>query len=168
MNTEAEELEEDVDERQSLEEKVDKLLRTLNRLEDDFSEYESRVSRMIICKLTDPRYPFTAWELLVLHNQDRQKRFRAVMTALQNRLDGKETPAVEQLEFDDIPKDVLYAASKPSYAEAVDILKRVGEVGDASLMEVMNAITDEYDIKVEFGGLADFVLAGIHFGERPA
>jgi hypothetical protein len=149
-------------ERQTLEEKVDELTKTLDRLEDECLHYQMAISRMTTCKLTDPRHPFTDWELFYLQNEDAQKKFRAVMKTLQNRLEGKETPIAEQTEVDGIPKEVLYGASKPSYLEIVDTLKRVGRQDNTGLIEVMKAIKDEYEVDLEFGVLADFVLEGVH------
>ncbi len=167
MENERQHLEKMVNERQALDEKVDELVKTLDRLEDEWIEYERRISLMMVCKLTDPRHPFTDWELTFLHTENEQRRFRAVMTALQNRLEGNETPAVDQMKFDAIPKDVLYAASKPSRTEVVDILKQMGRLDDAGLVEVMNAVKTEIDVDSEFGVLADFVLGGVHFNAGP-
>jgi hypothetical protein len=88
------------------------------------------------------------------------------MKALQNRLEGKETPVAEQVEIDNISKDVLYAFSKPSLAEAVDLLKKTGNADEASLVEVMQAVKDEFAVDTEFGVLARFVLDGVRFAKE--
>lgn len=152
------------DERESLEGKIDELTKTLDRLEDDYLHYQTFISRMTVCKLGDPRHPFTDWEVVYQRTEDEQTRFRATLKALQDRLEGKETPLAEQTEIDGIPKEILYGSSKPSYLEIVDTLKQVGRQNDASLIEVMKAIKDEYEVDLEFGVLADFVLEGVQLG----
>lgn len=165
-------------EQQELEEKIEELTKTLDRMEDEWSEFLTIVSRMTVSKLTDPRYPFTAWEVLYLQNATEQTRFRATMRALQNRLEGKETPLAEQVDVsaipssvhypgrDAIPREILYAATKPSLAEIVDILKQVGRQDDDGLAEVMRAVKLEHEVDTEFGVLAQFVLDGVRFAKE--
>lgn len=153
-------------EQQELEEKIEELTKTLDRLQDEWDIFHQRVFKMMVSKLTDPRHPFTDWELIYLHSKEEQTRFRAVMKALQNRLEGKETPVSEQVEVENIPKDILYASSKPSLAEVVDILKKAGRQSDTSILEVMNAIKDEFEVDTEFGVLAQFVLDGVRFAKE--
>ena len=153
------------DERESLEEKVAELCKTLDRLEDEWGIFYRRVDLMTVSKLTDPRHPFTDWELVYLRTKAEQERFRATMTALQHRLEGKETPVAEQIDAGVVPKEVLYASSKPSVAEAVDILKKVGQLSDSNLIGVMNAIAIEFESESEFEPLARFVLDGVRIAE---
>jgi hypothetical protein len=148
-------------EQQELEEKIDELTKTLDRMEDEWSEFQTIISRMTVCKLTDPRHPYTAWEIFILQTKREQEKFRAVMKALQNRLEGKETPVSEQVEVDDFPREVLYASSKPSLIEVVDLLKKAGREDEAGLVEVMQAIKVEFEVDAEFGVLARFVLNGL-------
>lgn len=162
MDSEQHELEEKLD----LEAKIDELTKTLDRMEDEWSEFQEIVFRLTVCKLTDPRYPFTAWEALCLQTKNERTTFRAVMRALQNRLDGKETPIAEQVEICAIPKDVLYASSKPSLAEVVDILKEAGRQNDTTLLEVMRAVKLEFEVDTEFGALAQFVLNGVRYARE--
>ncbi len=150
-------------ERETLEEKIDELVKTVDRLEDEWRIFYGRIDKMTVSKLTDPRHPFTDWELIYLLTKEEQARFRATLTALQNRLEEKETPVAEQIDVGVVPKEVLYAPLKPSLAEVVDILKKVGRQSDASLIEVMNAL--EIEFYSEFGELARFVLDGVRFGE---
>lgn len=164
MQREWHEGDEMVGDSQTLEEKVDELVQTIHRLEDELTVYQRRISLMMVCKLTDPRHPYTDWELIHLHTENEQKRFRAVMTALQNRLEGKMTPVEEQIDVGVVPTEVLYARSTPSLSEVVDILKNVGRQTDASLIEVMNALTIEFES--EFGVLAHFVLDGVRIAEE--
>lgn len=174
MNSEQQELEEKL----ALEAKIDELTKMLDRMEDEWSEFLTIVSRMTYSKLSDPRYPFSNWEVQILQSRGDKTQFRATMRALQNRLEGKETPLAEQVEIsaipslgdwpgrDAIPKEVLYAATKPSLAEVVGILKQVGHQDDAGLAEVMRAIKLEHDVDTEFGVLAQFVLDGVRFAKE--
>lgn len=156
----------EVEEKLALEAKIDDLTKTLDRMEHEWSEFLTIVSRMTVSKLTDPRYPFSGWEVLVLQSATEQARFRATMRALQNRLEGKETPVAEQMDVGVVPKEVLYASSKPSLAEVVDILKQVGRQDDEGLAEVMRAVKREYEADTEFGVLAQFVLDGVRFAKE--
>lgn len=162
MNSEPQELEEKLE----LEAKIDELTKTLDRMEDEWSEFLTIVSRMTVCKLTDPRYPFTAWEALFFQTENERARFRATMRALQNRLEGRATPIVEQIDIGVVPKEVLYRSSKPALGEVVDILKQAGRQDDEGLMEVMRAVKREFEINTEFGVLAQFVLDGARFAKE--
>lgn len=150
-------------ERELLKDRIADLEKTLNRLENEWFEYQTIVSRMTVSKLADPRYPFTDWELLYFQTEKERSSFRATMRALQNRLEGKETLDVEQMDVGAVPKEILYAPSKPSHAEVVNILKKVGRQDDKGLIALMNAVTIE--LESEFGVLASFVLDGVRFVE---
>lgn len=174
MESEQDELEE----KRTLEAKIDELTETLDRMEKEWYQFVSDVSRMAYSKLSDPRYPFTNWELQILQSPGDKALFRATMRALQNRLEGKETPLAEQVEIRAIPslgdcpgrdaiaKEVLYAATKPSLAEVVHILKQIGRQDDEGLAEVMRAVKLEHEVDSEFGVLARFVLDGVRFAKE--
>lgn len=151
-------------ERETLEEKINELTKTLDQLEDQWDIFYNRVDKMTVSKLTDPRHPFTDFELIWLLKKEEQTRFRATMTALQNRLEGKETPAAEQVDIDGVPKEILYAPSKPSLAEVVDTLKKFGRQDDSGFIQWMDALLVEFD--EEYGVLARFVLDGVCFSTR--
>jgi hypothetical protein len=151
-------------ERQTLEEKIDELQKTLERLEEEWSTYYERVSRMTVSKLTDPRYPLTDWELHHLPSQTQRSQFRALMTALQNRLSGKVTPHKEQLDIDGISRATLYSSTVPSVDEVMDALKAVTGGTDRTIVTVMEAAKEEFD--VDYTELADFVLDSIKLVKR--
>lgn len=153
-------------EQQELEEKINDLEKKLDRLDDEWDEYHAIASQLTVSKLSDPRYPFMSWELLHWQTKNERKNFRAVMTALQNRLQGKQTPLAEQMDIDFLPKEVLYASSKPSIDEVVDILKKAGREDDIGLVEIMRAVKLEFEVDTEFGVLAKFVLDGVRIANQ--
>lgn len=146
-------------ERQALEEKVDELRKTLDRLEEEWQTYSDRVFRMMSCKLADPRFPLTDWELVHLPSPKQRANLRATLQALQNRLTGKTTPETNRLEIDGISPETLYGAGVPSLDEVFDALKKVIPGTDRTVCEVMQLARDESN--VDFDELVNFVLDAI-------
>lgn len=146
-------------ERQALEEKVDELRKTVERLEEEWQTYSDRVCRMISCKLADPRFPLTDWELVHLTSPKERANLRATLQALQNRLTGKTTPEAERIEIDVISKEALYGLDVPSLDEALGALRIVIPGGDRTVCEVMHLAKDESN--VDYDELADFILDAI-------
>ncbi len=147
------------DERQTLEEKVDELRKTLDRLEEEWETYYARVSRMTVSKLTDPRHRLVDWELLYLPSKAQQARFRATMQALQNRLTGTRTPEHEQITIEGISQETLYAHTPPTLDEVIHALQVVTDRSERGIIEIMDAAKDEFD--VDYDELANFVLDAI-------
>lgn len=149
------------EQRQTLEEKVDELRKTLEQLENQWETYYEWVSRMTVSKLTDPRHRLLDWELHRLPSKAQQIRFRATMQALQNRLVGKETPAHEQIEIEGLSKESLYAPHPPTLDEILRTLEFVIGEGERAVVEIMEAAREEFD--VEYEELATFVLDSLRF-----
>jgi hypothetical protein len=143
-------------ERQALEEKVDELRKTLDRLEEEWQTYSDRVFRMMSCKLADPRFPLTDWELVHLSSPNQRANLRTTLQALQNRLTGKTIAEAEQIEIDGISKETLYGAGVPSLDEALGALRNVISGGDRTVCEIMQLAKDESN--VDYEELANFVL----------
>jgi hypothetical protein len=151
-------------ERQALEEKVDELRKTLDRLEEEWQTYSDRVFRMMSCKLADPRFPLTDWELVHLQSQKERGDLRATLQALQNRLTGKTTPEAERIEIAGISKETLYGADVPSLDEVLGALRIVIPGGDRTVCEVMQLAKDESN--ADYDELANFVLDAIKIHGR--
>lgn len=147
------------DQRQTLEEKVDELRRTLEQLEKQWETYHESVSRMTVSKLTDPRHRLVDWELHFLPSKAQQVRFRATMQALQNRLVGKETPEHGRIEIEGLSKESLYAPHPPTLDEILHALAIVTGQGERAAIDIMEAAREEYD--VDYEELATFVLGSI-------
>lgn len=146
-------------ERHALEEKVDELRNTLDRLEEEWQTYSDRVFRMMSCKLTDPRFPLTDWELVHLPSPKHRASLRATLQALQNRLTGQPTPEADRLDIDGISREALYNTEIPSLDEVLEVLRRVIPGTDRTVCEVMQLARDESN--VDFDELANFVLDAI-------
>lgn len=146
-------------ERQTLEEKVDDLRKTLDRLEEEWQTYSERVFRMMSSKLTDPRFPLTDWELVHLPSPTQRGNLRATLQALQNRLTGKTAAEQDLIEIDGIAGETLYGAGVPSIDEAVHALKVVLNGSERTVCEVLQLARDEAD--VDYDELATFVLDAI-------
>jgi len=146
-------------ERQALEEKVDELRKTLERLEEEWQTYSDRVFRMMSCKLADPRFPLTDWELVHLQSPNQRANLRATLQALQNRLTGQPTHEAEHIEVDGISKETLYGSDVPALDEVLDALRVVIPGGDRAVCEVMQLAKDESN--VDYEELANFVLDAI-------
>ncbi len=149
------------DRRQTLEQKVDELRKTLEELEQQWATYNERVSRMTVSKLTDPRHRLVDWELHFLPSKVQQVRFRATMQALQNRLTGIITPENEQIVLEGISKDSLYAPTPPTLDEIFHAIGIVTGQGERAVVDIMEAAKEEFD--VDYEELANFVLDSIRF-----
>lgn len=147
------------DNEETLEEKVDELRKTLDRLEEEWENVYEQISRMTTSKLTDPRYPLTDWELLYLPTRAQRMRLRATIQALQNRLTNTPTPEHERVEIDGISKETLYGAGLPSLDEVVQALRTATEGPDSTVFNVMQLAKEEFDIDCD--ELANFVMAGM-------
>lgn len=149
------------DRRQTLEQKVDELRKTLEQLEKQWETYYECVSRMTVSKLTDPRHRLVDWELHFLPSKAQQVRFRAAMQALQNRLVGKETPAHEQIVIEGLSKESLYAPNPPTIEEILHAIGIVTNQGERAVVQIMEAAREEFD--VDYDELANFVLDSLRF-----
>lgn len=126
-------------EKETLEQEVEVLRSRLDRLDDEWRTLRWTVLRMTDSKLTNPRHPLLDWEVQSLQSEQRQSQFRAVMTALQNRLLGNLTPEHEQIEVEGISREKLYAPVRPTIEEVMDTLKTVVREDEAGILELMLA-----------------------------
>jgi predicted nucleic acid-binding Zn-ribbon protein len=143
-------------ERQTLEAKIDELRNRLERLEEEWETLSSRVSRMTVSKLTDPRHPLIDWELHHFSSDAEHVRFHATMAALQNRLNGVIVPENEQIEIDGIARTTLYSSTPPTIAEIIEALKLVTHGTERSVLKLMEVAKEEF--AYDYEDLADFVL----------
>jgi len=143
-------------ERQTLEAKVDELRRRLEQLDEEWETLFSRVSRMTVSKLTDPRHPLIDWELHYLSSEAEHVRFHATMAALQNRLSGVIVPENEQVEIEGIARTTLYSSTRPTIGEIIEALKLVTHGTERSVVKLMEVAKEEF--AYDYEELADFVL----------
>lgn len=144
------------DERQTLEVKVDELRHRLAQLDEEWETLSSRISRMTVSKLTDPRHPLIDWELHHFSSEAEHLRFHATMTALQNRIKGTIVPAHERLEIEGIASETLYSSTAPTRMEVIEALKVVSRGTDRSVMKLMELAKEEF--AYDYEDLAEFVL----------
>lgn len=143
-------------EKQTLEAKVDELRRRLEQLEEEWETLSSRVSRMTVSKLTDPRHPLLDWELHHFSSEAEHVRFHATMTALQNRLKGVIVPENEQVDIEGIARTALYSPARPTATEIIEALKLVTHGTERSVVKLMELAKEEF--AYDYEELADFVL----------
>lgn len=143
-------------ERQTLEAKIDELRNRLERLEEEWETLSSRVSRMTVSKLTDPRHPLIDWELHYLSSEAEHVRFHATMAALQNRIKGTMIPESERIEIEGIASQTLYSATPPTSTQIIEALKVVTHGTERSVLKLMEVAKEEFSYDYE--ELADFIL----------
>ncbi|HRI62912.1 MAG TPA: hypothetical protein PK156_01710 [Polyangium sp.] len=143
-------------ERQTLESKVDELRRRLEQLDEEWETLSSRISRMTVSKLTDPRHPLIDWELHYFSSEAEHVRFHATMVALQNRLSGVIVPEHEQVEIEGIARTTLYSSTRPTSGEIIEALKLVTHGTERSVVKLMELAKEEF--AYDYEELADFVL----------
>ena len=143
-------------ERQTLEAKIDELRNRLERLEEEWETLSSRVSRMTVSKLTDPRHPLIDWELHYLSSEAEHVRFHATMAALQNRIKGTMIPESERIEIEGIASQTLYSATPPTRTEIIEALKVVTHGTERSVLKLMEVAKEEF--AYDYEELADFIL----------
>ena len=144
------------EERQTLEAKVDELRRRLEQLDEEWDTLSSRVSRMTVSKLTDPRHPLIDWELHHFSSEAEHLRFHATMTALQNRIKGTIVPENERVKIEGIDPETLYSSALPTRAEIIDALKIVAYGTERSVVKLMELAKEEF--AYDYEELADFIL----------
>lgn len=143
-------------ERQTLESKIDELRRRMEQLEEEWETLSSRVSRMTVSKLTDPRHPLIDWELHHFSSEAEHVRFHATMTALQNRVNGTITPENERVEIEGIAASTLYSTAPPTRSEIIEALKVVTHGTERSVIKLMELAKEEF--AHDYEDLADFIL----------
>ena len=143
-------------ERQTLEAKIDELRNRLEQLEEEWETLSSRVSRMTVSKLTDPRHPLIDWELHYLSSEAEHVRFHATMAALQNRIKGTMIPESERIEIEGIASQTLYSATPPTSTQIIEALKVVTHGTERSVLKLMEVAKEEFSYDYE--ELADFIL----------
>lgn len=143
-------------ERQTLESKIDDLRRRMEQLEEEWETLSSRISRMTVSKLTDPRHPLIDWELHHFSSEAEHIRFHATMTALQNRIKGAITPENERVEIEGIAASTLYSTAPPTHSEIIEALKVVTHGPERSVMKLMELAKEEF--AHDYEDLADFIL----------
>lgn len=143
-------------ERQTLEEKIDELRRRMEQLDEEWETLSSRISRMAVSKLTDPRHPLIDWELHHFSSEAEHVRFHATMTALQNRVNGTITPEKQRIEIDGIAASTLYSTEPPTRSEIIEALIIVTHGTERSVLKLMERAKEEF--AYDYEDLANFLL----------
>jgi hypothetical protein len=141
-----------------LEDRIKELERKLEALTDDFHHVASCVSTMKVSKLSDPRYPYWNWELLMIDSEAKKRRLDITLGALNSRAAGEETPDEMKKDLEGVPHELLYGTDPLKLSDVFQAFKlAMGWKHDSHVVDCIKAIHEQRILRP----LCDFVLSAL-------
>jgi len=119
-------------------------------------DLESRLIRLAVAKIPDPRYPFWNWMLRQGMPDETRLRLMALLSALEGRMTGTQLPGADSKLG--VSHDLVYGSGAPPVDDVVASVQSVAGLGDdAQVVDMLRAV-DEQGL---FQTLCEYVLSAL-------
>jgi len=142
----------------TLEARIEELERKVEALTEHCAELKDRLRLMAVAKVSEPRFPFFNWQLFHGSSLEDQGKMFCVLTALDDRVTGRDTPPEFRKEIEGVPNEVLYGDQPLTVEDAANAIKTItGLVHDGALFDLVEAIHGQGMVR----NLCPFLLDGL-------